>query len=36
MEDVDIEFLKKLFDGQKMIKETRPQDLHNWMLFFDD
>jgi hypothetical protein len=36
MEDVDVEFLKKLFEGQKLIKETRPQELHNWMLFFDD
>jgi hypothetical protein len=36
MEDVDIDFLKKLFEGQKTIKENRPQDLHNWMLFFDD
>lgn len=35
-EDIDVEFLRKLFDGQKMIKDTRPQDLHNWMIFFDD
>lgn len=35
-EDIDIEFLHKLFNGQKMIKDHRPQDLHNWMIFFDD
>jgi len=35
-EDVDVDFLKKLFDGQKMIKDTRPKELHNWLIFFDD
>jgi hypothetical protein len=35
-EDVDLEFLRALFDGQKRIKDNHPADLHNWCLFFDD
>jgi len=35
-EEIDVEFLTRLFESQKSVKELSPNKLHNFMIILDD